>query len=65
MSDHDPEEEEWEDGLAALRASIDQMVSLAPEQARAAWGLYTAFREVGFDEDQSFEVVLAFVREWT
>lgn len=58
------DEEEWEDGLAALRASIDQLVSLAPEQARAAWGLYTAFRDVGFDDDQSFTVVMTYVEGW-
>lgn len=65
MSDEPDEDEEWEDGLAALRASIDQMVSLAPEQARAAWGLYSAFLEVGFDEDQAFTVVMVYVEGWS
>jgi hypothetical protein len=65
MSDDETEDEgEFFDALAALRASIDQLVAVAPEQARAAWGLYSAFRAEGFTDSQAFEIVLTYVGEW-
>lgn len=60
----DSNEPDQEDQLAALRANIDQMVALAPEQARAAFGLYSAYMEAGFTADQAFQVVMANVYAW-
>ena len=44
---NDPRDERPIDPLVVLRAEIDQMISTAPELARAAFGLFEAFQGEG------------------
>ena len=58
------DEETFDDGLASLRAQIDQAIAVSGEQARAAHGIYTAYTAAGFSEEQAFAVVMENVRNW-
>jgi len=51
--DEETPEEDPRDGLAALRAELDQAMMLAPEQARLARAMYDAYEEEGFSEQQA------------
>ena len=54
MSDDEPE-----DPLPAIRASLDQMLMMAPEVARAARGWYDAFQGQGFTDSQALYLTAA------
>lgn len=49
----DPRDDLPIDPLAVLQAEIDQMIANAPELARAAQGLFGAFRGEGFSANQA------------
>ncbi|QEC47045.1 hypothetical protein FSW04_05225 [Baekduia soli] len=48
-----------DDPLPALVASIDQLVALAPHAARAARGLFDAFRAEQFSDSQALYLTAA------
>lgn len=50
---NDPREDTPPDPLPALQASIDQMIMLAPELARAARGSFAAYVAEGFTSNQA------------
>jgi hypothetical protein len=54
MSDKD-----FIDPLPALQAEIDQMIALAPELARAAQGIFSAYRSEGFTANQALYLTAA------
>lgn len=53
----DDDTNSFEDGLAALRAELDQAIAVAPEIARAASGYFVAFTAEGFSEAQALYLV--------
>ena len=46
-----------DDPLVVLRAEIDQMIALAPEVARAARGMFQAFKAEGFTDSQALYLI--------
>ena len=52
-----------DDPLPALRAGIDQMVTMAPELARAIRGYVDAFEAEGFTTSQALYLTMAQVQE--
>lgn len=52
-------DEDEADGLAVLRAQIDQMMAMTPEVARAARAWFRAFRREGFDDKQAIYLTAA------
>jgi hypothetical protein len=49
----DPRDDMPIDPLAVLQAEIDQMIANAPEVARAAAGVYNAYKAEGFSANQA------------
>lgn len=47
------------DPLPVLQAEIDQMVALAPELARAAYGAFSAYQAEGFTANQALYLTAA------
>ena len=47
------------DPLPAMIAGIDQMISTAPQLARGAYGLFTAFVGEGFTEPQALHLTIS------
>jgi len=60
----DEDDEEPTDPIPGLIASIDQMLAIMPQQARAAHGIYTEMLDVGFDGDDALTITLEYVRSW-
>lgn len=57
-------DEDAADALAALGAAVDQFIEIQRPNARAAWGVYTAYVDAGFSEGQAFAAVMEYVRRW-
>lgn len=57
-------EDDVRDELPALIASIDQMLAIMPERARALKGIYDSHLEAGFDEEQAWNVCRLYLMEW-
>lgn len=51
--DRTPPDDLPDDSLPGLIASIDQLVALAPQMARAGRGLFDAYLDEGFSEAQA------------
>lgn len=48
-----------DDPLPRIRAEMDQMVELAPELARLAYGWFEAFSDAGFADSQALYLAAA------
>lgn len=57
-------DEEPHDPLPAILASLDQMAQTMPLLAKGSKAIYDSYLEVGFDEEQAFEVVLTYIHNW-
>lgn len=51
-----------EDKLPAIRAVIDQLITFAPEQARAMFELKGAYTGAGFSDEEAMQVVMEHIR---
>ena len=59
-----PVEPDPPDPVPAMMAHTDQLLALLPHQARLAAGIYEAYLNAGFDEEQAWDVVRLYLMEW-
>ena len=59
-----PIEPEPPDPVPAMMAHTDQLLALLPHQARLAMGIFNAYLDAGFDDEQAWDVVRLYLMEW-
>jgi hypothetical protein len=60
MADEDRTDEPF-DPMPGMVAAVDQLKAVAPQQAEGMFAVYKSYLDAGFDEDQSFQVVMFFL----
>ncbi len=58
------EDSEPEDPIPALVAALDQLLMVMPQHAKAAFGIYTAYLDAGFSEEQAFSITQSYIYHW-